>query len=26
MGIELFNYKDKKKEARKPLSKIHESD
>jgi hypothetical protein len=24
--FELFKYKDKKKEARKPLSKIHESD
>jgi len=26
MCFELFKYKDKKKEARKPLSKIHESD
>jgi len=26
MYFELFKYKDKKKEARKPLSKIHESD
>jgi len=26
MGFDLFKYKDKKKEARKPLSKIHESD
>jgi len=26
MGFDLFKDKDKKKEARKPLSKIHESD